>query len=187
MKKDKEIPKSARINNELKQRNETTAAKRKKVSDIVMPTKEPPKMVGRMIELLADLNLQPSEVDEKMMEEFPHLKDEGWKIGTTRKKLKSYPMLARSVKEAKALLWREVGLSRKDAYQVIADATKAEKKNIDGSIEPDHKIRMDATDRFLNLNGENPRGTGGTNISVGGGDNKIMIITSSGQGLSDAV
>lgn len=141
-------------------------------------------ILSKFIEFLADINLTNEDVDDKMMEAFPHLVDEGWKRGTTRQKLNMYPALARTAAEARVLLWRELGRSKIDGYRVISDALEAEKVSVDGATAPDHKIRLEAADRFLSLTGENASPAGArVNVTIGGGDNKIMIMSSDGKAL----
>lgn len=153
-------------------------------TEFVFPTGSKPKspILTRMIELMVDVNLTMDEVDQKLMAEFPVLLKEGWHIGSTREKVKKYPILARTASEARALLWREVGVCKKDVFQVYADGMKAEKRDMTGSTDKDHEIRMKAADRVATLMGEsvNPAGAK-TNISVTGADAKILIQTSDGK------
>jgi hypothetical protein len=140
--------------------------------------------LSRLIEYLADPNLTMSDIDEKMMEEFPHLVKEGWAIGSTRKKVNKYPILARTKAEARALLWRTVGLSKVDGYKVIADAMSANTYSLDGTAYPDHKTRLSASDRMLTLMGENVNPAGAkTNVTISGADSKILIQTSDGSAV----
>jgi hypothetical protein len=138
-------------------------------------------ILSRLIELLADTNLTMNDVDIKIMEEFPELVAEGWTIGSTRKKIKRYPVLARTVNEARTLLWREVGRSKLDGYRVISEALDAVSVAPDGSTVPNHDIRLKANTQMMTLMGEcvNPAGAK-TNIQVNGENAKILITTSDG-------
>ena len=139
-------------------------------------------IISKFIDLLCDINLTLSDVDEKMMAEFPQLRNEGWTIGSSKAKVKKFPILARTAAEARMLLWREVGLDKKDVFQVYKDATLAEKVTIDGTREPDHDIRIKGADRAATLMGENVNPAGAkTNIPVTGADAKILIQTSEGK------
>lgn len=180
----KEIPRSVAIVNELKANEHAVEDKK-----LNLPSNKPPKIIGRMIELLTDVNLDPSDVDRKLMEEFPHLKDEGWRVGSTKQKMKKYPLIAKTAKEARALLWRKVGRSKIDGFKAISDCLKATKTSGDGSVEPDHKMRHDAAKTMLTLMGEDTSSSGAkTNINISGeGDHKIMIVSSDGKAIKDAV
>jgi hypothetical protein len=150
-------------------------------SGVSLPVNPPP-ILSRMITLLADVNLTMDDIDVKLMEEFPVLVTEGWGIGSTRKKIKKYPLLARTAAEARMLLWRELGRSKIDGYRVISEAMDAEKVAADGSITKDHDIRMKAADRMLTLQGENVNPAGAkTNINISGEGQKILIMTADGK------
>lgn len=151
---------------------------------VALPGKKPPPIFSRLVELLADVNLSMDEVDMKIMEEFPQLKEEGWAIGSTRKKVKKYPSLARTAAEARMLLWREVGKSKIDGYKVYADAVEADKVAPNGDAVPDHDIRIKGADRMLALMGENVNPNGARiNVNLPGDNAKIMIMTSEGSPL----
>lgn len=180
----KEIPSAVRMTNQLKANNQEPKASAMEptapVSDLLLPT-DPPPVIKRIIELMSDLDLTMADVDRQIVIDFPELREEGWKVGSTRKFLKKYPILKTTIKQSRALLWRDAGMSRLDAYKVIADAKEAVKIAGDGSEAIDHKTRMDASDRFLGLNGEAVKGSG-TSVHIGGdGDHKIMIVTSKGE------
>lgn len=151
-------------------------------------TGQPSPMVSRMIELLSDINLTMRDVDEKLMKEFPELVAQGWTVGSTRMKVQKYPVLARTANEARAMLWREVGRSKIDAYRAISDAIEATSVDLGGTERPNHDIRLKASDRMLALMGENSTPAGAKmNITVGSGDHKIMIVTSDGTKLNDII
>ena len=150
------------------------------LTEISLPSVKPRSlMVSRLIELLCDINLTFSDVDEKMMAEFPQLRAEGF---SSKDKVKKFPILARTAAEGRMLLWREVGLDKKGVYQVYKDATGADKVALDGNREPDHDIRIKGADRAATLMGENINPAGAkTNITVTGADAKILIQTSEGK------
>ena len=155
------------------------------LTEVSLPTTKPRSpIISKFIELLCDINLTFDDVDEKMMAEFPKLREEGWSLGSSRDKVKRYPILARTAAEARMLLWREVGLSKRDVFNVYAEATRAEKVALDGSRTEDHDIRIKGADRAATLMGENVNPAGAkTNITVSGADAKILIQTSDGKAV----
>jgi hypothetical protein len=155
------------------------------ISPLIFPSEKPKSpMIRRMIELLTDVNLTMNEIDEKMMQEFPQLIKEGWHIGSTREKVKKYPLLARTASEARVLLWRELGRSKIDGFRVISEAMEAQKATPDGVLVEDHDMRMKAADRMLTLMGEQVSPAGAkVNINMPGDSNKIVIMTSDGREL----
>lgn len=161
---------------------------RRQYDEAKLPSTHTSPLMKRIIELLTDTNLSYSDIDIKLMEEFPHLVEEGWKVGSMRKKVKKYPIFGRTAKESRALIWRELGRSKKDGFKVFSDAIDANQVAADGTERPDHKTRMEASKAMLALMGENTSPQGAKiNMSLGTGDNKIMIVTSDGKQLDDVV
>lgn len=110
----------------------------------------PPEIVD-LVRLLADPNLTTADIDMEM----------NWPAGETRRKLNKYPILARTAQEARILAFRKVGLEspRLAAYQVIADALKANKRvydNLGNVVDEviDHKIRLEAAQKMLRILGD---------------------------------
>ena len=154
------------------------------ISPVNLPTSPSP-ATAALISYLCDVNLTMDEIDEKMLKQFPELVKCGWGIGSTRAKVKKYPILARTASEGRMLLWREVGRSKIDGFKVISEAMNAEKIAVDGSATADHEVRMKAADRMLTLMGEsvNPAGAK-TNITLNGDNQKILITSSDNRPLS---
>lgn len=119
-----------------------------------------PAEVEKLIELLADPNNKASDIDDMF----------GWASGECVRKLRLYPLLRRTVEEARVLGLRRVGLEKEDCYKVYKDATLAVKtKNEAGEMMEDHEVRIKAADRVLVLMGENPLKTPSVSVAVGVG------------------
>lgn len=109
-----------------------------------------PPEVKKLIELLANPSLTTMDVDQEM----------GWPEGETRRKLKQYPLLAKTANEARVIAFRAVGLDapRIAAFRAIADALTATKREQCGNFEyvevPDHGTRLKAANQILKVLGD---------------------------------
>jgi hypothetical protein len=108
----------------------------------------PPPEYTKLIELLCDNNLSMIDIDARM----------GWAEGETARKIRRYPLLAKTATEARALAMREAGLSKVESFKVIASAHGASTAD----ERPDHEVRLKAADRALALMGEKTVGGGPT-------------------------
>lgn len=120
---------------------------------------EPPEEYKKLVELLCDYNLTSDEVDLQMMNIVPE-----WRLGDAKRKMRRYPLLARTVAEGKALAMRQAGADKVESIKRYVEAQGAVKSVPCGSDEngtvyssvSDHDVRMKASDRILTLMGESP-------------------------------
>ncbi len=103
-------------------------------------------LTQKLIDLIANPNLTTKEIDEQM----------GWHEGETRRLIARCPALMVKANEARILAFKLVGLEapRLGAYKAIKEGLEATKRLPDGSDDIDHKIRLEAAQKILNILGD---------------------------------
>jgi len=137
-----------------------------------------------LVGFLADYNLSYGDVDVLMGRLYPGK----WGEGEARRYYRDYPEVKEDVKAARAIVLREAGASKVKCVERYVEAQDAVKYTQTGIEYEDHSVRMAASDRLMKLMGEDVSGSGSkVSMQIGAGDHKIMIVTSGGRKVEDAV
>lgn len=132
-----------------------------------------PDETRRFIKLACDPNLQMVEIEDQM----------GWERGHGTKMLKKFPMLRQAVEEGRILAMRSAGIEKMDAYKVYKNGMTATGVTKEGHEYEDHRTRIMAADRVLNLLGESPLGKNGVEVKT----QSVVVVNGMGERLERAL